>query len=324
MNKTIGVISMLLSGSTLTRQFVRVLMLASLGLAITAGSIANAGTIVRVSTSLGDYSIELLDDDAPITVQNFLNHVDQGDYDQTYFHRLVTDFVLQGGAFRFQPFVGPITVPPGPTVVNEFGVSNTRGTIAMAKVDDDPDSATNQWFINLENNSGNLDFNNGGFTVFGTVLGDGMSVVDFISARRTITLGSAASTDSTPYTAVIYESPLDFVYMNVEVVNRFSESVNVYEAARQLLISSLTIEGVEGALSFNMSLVVGGFKINLDSIIRLAETPAGAANFTAADSRLRFPAIEINWGSTVSTLTNVVMVLSDPSQLLFTLESFDP
>ena len=65
-----------------------------------------AGTIVRVSTSVGDYSIELLDESAPATVQNFLNYVRRGDYNATYLHRVPDDFVVQGGAYRFQPYVG--------------------------------------------------------------------------------------------------------------------------------------------------------------------------------------------------------------------------
>ena len=141
---------------------------------------ACAGTIVRVSTSIGDYSIELLDDTAPVTVQNFLKYVNRNDFNGTYLHRVVNNFVAQGGAYRFEPFVGPIDVVSDPPIDNEFNVSNTRGTVAMAKIDGDPNSATNQWFVNLTDNSANLDNNNGGFTVFGTVLGEGMIILEAI------------------------------------------------------------------------------------------------------------------------------------------------
>ena len=73
----------------------------------------HAGTIVRVSTSVGDFSIELLDETAPTTVQNFLNYVNRNDYNGVYFHRSAEDFVVQGGAFRFVPFQGPVAVATG-------------------------------------------------------------------------------------------------------------------------------------------------------------------------------------------------------------------
>ena len=83
---------------------------------------SSAGTIVRVSTTIGDFSMELLDDIAPITVRNFLNYVNRNDYNGTYFHRVVDDFVAQGGAYRFHPFVGPIDVPTDPPSQTAFNV----------------------------------------------------------------------------------------------------------------------------------------------------------------------------------------------------------
>ncbi|MEX0963704.1 MAG: peptidylprolyl isomerase [Pseudohongiellaceae bacterium] len=175
------------------RGFVRVttrLVLYSV-LAYTPSALAE--TIVRISTGIGDYSIELLDDVAPITVQNFLAYVNRNAYNGTYIHRAENNFVVQGGGFRFRLFEGPIDVPADPPIQNEFSVSNTRGTIAMAKLDGDPNSATSQWFVNLIDNSSSLDTSNGGFTVFGTVLGDGMITVDAIDALPTQQLGVKAS-----------------------------------------------------------------------------------------------------------------------------------
>jgi|TARA_B100000315_G_C14490087_1_gene547171 cyclophilin family peptidyl-prolyl cis-trans isomerase len=87
---------------------------------------SHAGTIVRVSTSIGDFSMELLDETAPITVQNFLNYMNRNDYNGTYIHMAVEDFVVQGGAYRFEPFSDIIVVETDPPIVNEFNVSNTR------------------------------------------------------------------------------------------------------------------------------------------------------------------------------------------------------
>lgn len=118
---------------------------------------------------------------APESVTNFLNYVNDGDYASSIIHRSVSGFIVQGGGFRVAPesefnadLSGIEAIPDDPAVVNEFSAerSNTRGTIAFAKLGDDPNSATNQWFFNLADNSENLDNQNGGFTVFGKVLSE--------------------------------------------------------------------------------------------------------------------------------------------------------
>lgn len=104
----------------------------------------------------------------PVTRGNFLNYVADGDYVDSIIHRSMPGFVVQGGGFRLNN--GSIeSVPTDPPIINEFGVSNTLGTISMAKLGGDPDSATSQWFVSLGANSDNLDNQNGGFTVFGRV-----------------------------------------------------------------------------------------------------------------------------------------------------------
>ena len=145
---------------------------------------------VLIETPLGDIEIELLEEDAPKTVANFLNYIENNRYDKTFIHRSVPDFIIQGGGFFFEDGTAPgvTTFPP---VENEFKVSNTRGTLAMAKLNDQPDSATSQWFINLADNSGNLDNQNGGFTVFARVIGDGMAVADAIADLPRVDAGGA-------------------------------------------------------------------------------------------------------------------------------------
>ena len=118
------------------------------------------------------------------TAKNFLNYVNQGLYNGSIIHRAVPDFIIQGGGFSVADGVTPIE-SLGP-LKNEPGNSNVRGTVAMAKIGGDPNSATNQWFINLNDNSSNLDEQNGGFTVFGEVLGSGMEVADAISQGEII------------------------------------------------------------------------------------------------------------------------------------------
>jgi cyclophilin family peptidyl-prolyl cis-trans isomerase/PKD repeat protein len=132
---------------------------------------------VRLTTSMGDIVFELVDD-APITTANFLTYVNEEFYDGTIFHRVISGFVVQGGGFL--PGMIEKTGVHDP-IQNEFKHSNVRGTVAMAKVGGDPDSATSQFFVNLVDNSANLDTQNGGFTVFANVV-EGMDVVDAIAA----------------------------------------------------------------------------------------------------------------------------------------------
>lgn len=286
---------------------------------------ASAGTIVRVSTSLGDYSIELFDETAPLTVANFLGYVQRDDYNGTYLHRVVDNFVVQGGAYRFKLFEGPIDIPVGPAVVNEFGASNTRGTVAMAKIDGDPDSATNQWFVNLIDNSANLDTNNGGFTVFGTVLGDGMQVLDAIDALPFVSLGAKAP--NAPYFTEFYDNPSSFVYMNVEVTERFSSAPHIYESGTGLLITSVSVDGGAELISLNLSAVASelGFVVeaNLESIIPRQAAFDGMASYDSATQLLTIPSLEVNLSGSISEITNVVFRLIDSQSSRFLLESYD-
>ena len=159
--------------------------------------------------------IELFDD-RPLTCDNFLQYVDAGLYDGSLMHRLSRNFVVQGGGFYpvLQSEPPPVNtsldpaatvdldgnpITPNPTVVNEFANvplrSNVRGTIAMAKIGGQPNSATNQWFVNLANNAASLDNQNGGFTVFGEVRGDGMIMMDAINTLSIVNLNPDANND---------------------------------------------------------------------------------------------------------------------------------
>jgi cyclophilin family peptidyl-prolyl cis-trans isomerase len=147
---------------------------------------AGAGTLAQFRTVFGDIEVELYDQQKPVTVQNFKRLVQSGAFQNTFFHRVEPGFVAQGGGyfttipFSATDFAAPWSflglVPNFGAITNEFNVgprfSNTNGTIAMAKVEGKPDSATCGWFFNLANNSTNLDNQNGGFTVFGHVVRD--------------------------------------------------------------------------------------------------------------------------------------------------------
>jgi peptidyl-prolyl cis-trans isomerase A (cyclophilin A) len=136
-------------------------------------------TTVTVETSHGNFIINLHDETTPITVENFLNYVSDGDYDDTIVHRTVNDFVIQAGGAKFEGTLPPTWIDTDGTILNEPLYSNVRGTIAMAK-GSNVNSASSQWFINLKNNDFLDSTSNNAFTVFGEVT-EGMDVVELIS-----------------------------------------------------------------------------------------------------------------------------------------------
>lgn len=144
---------------------------------------ASENPMVNMSTSLGDFTIELYPDQAPETVENFLQYTGDSFYDGTIFHRVIPGFVLQGGGFT-PGMDRKITREP---VRNESdnGLKNLRGTLSMARLPD-PHSATSQFFVNLADNP-HLDHQGGGhwgYAVFGKVV-EGLEVIDEIAGVKT-------------------------------------------------------------------------------------------------------------------------------------------
>ncbi|UJP00824.1 MAG: peptidylprolyl isomerase, partial [Nitrosomonas sp.] len=155
---------------------------------------AQANSVACFTSSMGQFCIELFESQTPITTANFLNYIQNDAYTNGIFHRSIPGFVIQGGGFKVvdgtsgASLVAVNTFSP---ITNEFKISNTRGTVAMAKLGGNPNSATSQWFVNLADNSANLDHQNGGFTVFGRVIFDGMTVFDAIAKLPVRNLGGS-------------------------------------------------------------------------------------------------------------------------------------
>lgn len=177
---------------------------------------------------MGNIDVILLPESAPETVANFLRYVNRGAYANTFIHRSVRNFIIQGGGYRFTNNTVS-AIPADPPVRNEYRVSNTRGTLAMAKLGNDPNSATNEWFFNTANNASNLNNQNGGFTVFGRVAdAAGLAVMDRIAGVPIYNAGS----------------PFD----SLPLQNYVSGTIN---AANLVLIRSITVLEANPAILSN-------------------------------------------------------------------------
>jgi peptidyl-prolyl cis-trans isomerase A (cyclophilin A) len=156
-------------------------------LAVLAQAPASLAPRVKFETSAGDFVVELDAVRAPLTAENFLRYVRDGGYDGTLFHRVIANFVIQGGGYDDRLAARPPRAP----IPNESGngLSNRRGTLGLAR-DDSPHSGSSQFYINLADNAG-LDPlpSRWGYAVFGRVV-EGLDVVDRIGYLRTETVAS--------------------------------------------------------------------------------------------------------------------------------------
>ena len=152
--------------------------------------------MIRFETSLGSFTVELFEKEAPLSAQNFLDYVDAGHFDGTVFHRVIPGFVIQGGGLTADMRQKPTRAPIRNEATN--GLKNRRGTLSMARTND-PHSATSQFFVNLVDNAF-LDPGRGGagYAVFGCVT-EGMDGVDKIAAVKT---GKKAGHQDVPVTPV--------------------------------------------------------------------------------------------------------------------------
>jgi cyclophilin family peptidyl-prolyl cis-trans isomerase len=265
----------------------------------TAFADSDVSAAVRLTTVLGNIDIALFGQQKPITVANFLNYLDQGRYfkiDPTngqlassFVHRSIPGFIIQGGGY-----IG--TVDPAhpanllvtqvlafPPIQNEPGISNKRGTIAMAQTGSDANSATSQCFINLADNGGppnNLDIRNnnaGPYTVFGKVVDNGMAVVDAIAAVPRFNAGGPPF-DTIPlrnYTSpnpptvsnlvsipgISRISPLTFAVMsnNPSIADATVSGTNLLVAGHQVGSATLTVT----ATDFDGASVSQNFTVNV-------------------------------------------------------------
>ncbi len=164
--------------------------------------VAAAGPRIALHTNMGDIVLELYPDKSPASVQNFLSYVRDGHYNGTIFYRVIDDLLIQGGAYTVDMQRKPARAPIRDEANN--GLSNQRGTISAARKQSDPNSATDEFFINLVDNP-RMDYvsdanaNTWGYAVFGKVVA-GMDVVDRIRAVKTHNQGKFSDVPVSPVT----------------------------------------------------------------------------------------------------------------------------
>lgn len=196
------------AGGTATRRVFscKIVGVGTFPMTVTAGDGSNLNTTnftipltnqpqVTMVTSLGTIVMELNPAKAPVSVDNFLNYVESSFYVNTIFHRVESNFVIQGGGFT-SALTQPATMPAIKLEAGN-GLSNLRGTVAMARTNV-LDSATSQFFVNVVDNAA-LDTSNGGYAVFGKVV-QGLDVVDRIRAVPVSTQGGLTNVPVTPIT----------------------------------------------------------------------------------------------------------------------------
>jgi len=273
----------------------------------TAFADSDVSAAVRLGTVSGNIDIALFGPQKPITVTNFLNYVDQGRYfkiDPTngqlassFVHRSIPGFIIQGGGFigTVNPSPPPPTQPtqvlPFPAIQNEPGISNKRGTIAMAQLGTDANSATSQWFINLADNGGsphNLDvrFNNAGpYTVFGKVVNNTMNVVDLIAGLPVFNAGTGGPFENIPLRNYTSPNPVMVAnFVSIPGISRIS-TLTFSVSSNNPAIADATVSGT--------NLLVAGHQVGSATLTVTATDFDGATvsqNFTvnvvAAPGRL--------------------------------------
>lgn len=284
-------------------------------------SMAQANSVACFTSSMGQFCIELFETQTPITTANFLNYIQNDAYKNGIFHRSIPGFVIQGGGFKVvdgasgESLVAVNTFSP---IINEFKISNTRGTVAMAKLGGNPNSATSQWFVNLADNSVNLDHQNGGFTVFGRVIFDGMAVFDAIAKLPVRNLGGSLTNAPLKDFDGVHAALSNLVKIDrVEVTDAtgiFSNNIlsfSVDIGTGQMYHVSLQL------ISDNPSYV---FQLDPASVALLSATPGNIATLSNSTSQLQIPSVMIGASSVVK---NVVLQLTDAELYKFTLLSFE-
>ncbi len=289
-----------------------------------------AGTLVEVQTSLGNFYLELNDEAAPNTVANFLNYVRDGRYSNTYIHAAIGGTFIRGGSFSFNDCnQGAVPIETdAPIAFENTGLSNLSGTIAMRHDGEDVNSATSEWFINIGDDP-SADTMNGGYVVFGKVIGDGLSTVTTISNAPGIRLTSVHTAPTSNYFGNEQVNCQTFSRDNLVQVlmNEVEEDTDRPTADLNTLNSLLNVnldlaEDGFSNLNFLLSESDDAVRIQalLDSSTALPMPVANMATYKSATGVLIFPSAAVD-GELL--YRNLIFTLSDSNTAEFTLISAD-
>jgi peptidyl-prolyl cis-trans isomerase A (cyclophilin A) len=254
------------------------------------------GTVIKMATPLGNFFLQLTNSATPNTVANFVQYINNGEYVPTIIQRSVPDFVLQGGGTK----PDGSNNQPVSTLNSEAGISNTIGTIAMA-LSTGPNSGTNQWFINLADNSSELDgtIDGGPFTVFGNVIDNGMNVVNAI-ANLGIIDGSAENFNWSTLPVINYSGIS--TPSSVPQSNLVTDTVSVATAKK--------LTPKYSAVSANPNLVTASVSNGVLTLTPAAGVTSGSTTVTASFTDLG--------GETVSSTFTVNVAGLTPANVAFT------
>ena len=313
---------------TLRRILKQFLSTTFVGICVLQVPMANAGSLVFVRTSLGDFYLELNDEAAPNTVANFLNYVRDERFDKTYIHAAVGGTFIRGGSFTFDDCnQGPQAIPTdAPIAFEETGLSNLSGTIAMRHDGEDVNSATSEWYINIGNDL-ELDTENGGYVVFGRVIGDGLETITTISNAPGVRLSS------------IHTVPTSNYFGDEQIDCRNFSGDNLVKVLMDELDAPTDtptgdFNSINGTLNVNLDLVGDGYRnlnftvdenanpvtiqAQLDSVVNLQSPVANMARYNSANGELIFPSAAIDG---IVQFRNLIFTLTDSETAQFTLVS---
>jgi len=290
---------------------------------------AEAGTIVEVRTSLGDFYLEIDEESAPVTGGNFLKYVRSGRYNNTFIHGAIGGSLIRGGGYTYANCAdGPQRIDLYDSIpLEDTGLSNLNGTIVALRPSNDVNGATSEWFINLGADPG-LDTQDGGYVVFGRVLGDGLDIVREISLANLVRLGFFLETPTSNYfgSAVNCQqfSRDNLILVLMAIVNEdpLTASAN-FDVLTELLEVNVDLGG-DGFIRLPFSVAVSDqqtvISARLESVVDLHQPLPNMASYDPSNGRLTLSSIAID-GKV--RYRNIVFELSDATSASFVLSSFE-